>query len=221
MKTTQRPIEGIIPAPISVFDENRSFDYDGFARQIEYLVEGGVNGVFLTGTTAEGAYVTMDERLKAVETVERVAGTRVTIYAVIARAGTHQTLEELKMLAGTAVSYVASVTPYYMPTDQAGIMTHYRTLADESPVPFLLYNIPQNTHNPIQIDTVLELSKHTNIVGIKDSSGDFKGYTHGVLTLRNGFAWIQGEDLLDAPSFALGAPAIVTGLGNVEIAPYV
>src|SRR6056297_2197985 len=173
MKTTQRPIEGIIPAPISVFDENRTFDYDGFARQIEYLVDGGVNGVFLTGTTAEGAYVTMDERLKAVETVERVAGDGVTIYAVIARAGTHQTLEELKTMAGTAVSYVASVTPYYMPTDQEGIITHYRALADASPVPFLLYNIPQNTHNPIHVDTVLELAQHPNIVGIKDSSGDF------------------------------------------------
>ncbi len=221
MKRTERPIEGIIPAPISVFDEERKFDYDGFARQIEYLVNGGVNGVFLTGTTAEGAYVTMDERLKAVETVERIVGEAVTMYAVIARPGTHQTLEELKTLKGTAVAYVASVTPFYMPTDQEGIVTHYRTLADASPVPFMLYNIPQNTHNPIHVDTVLKLADHPNIVGIKDSSGDFKGYTQGILTLRNGFAWVQGEDLLDAPSFAMGAPAIVTGLGNVEIAPYV
>jgi len=221
MKNTTRPIQGIIPASISVFDEERTFDYDGFARQIEYLVEGGVHGLFLTGTTAEGAYLTAEERLRAVETARQIAGDRVTIYAVVARPGTHQAVEELQTLKGTAVSYAAAVTPYYQPTDQREIEIHYRELADASPVPFMLYNIPQNTHNPIEVSTVLNLADHPNVVGIKDSSGDFKSYTHGIVTRRDGFAWVQGEDLLDAPSFVLGAPAIVTGLGNVEIAPYV
>lgn len=221
MNTHTPPIEGIIPAPISVFDENRRFDYDGFARQIEYLVEGGVHGLFLTGTTAEGAYVSAEERLRAAETVHRIGGDRVTIYAVIARPGTHQVVEELATLRGTAVSYAASVTPYYMPTDQQEVIAHYREIAAASPLPFMLYNIPQNTHNWLRIESILELAGDPNILGIKDSSGDFRAFTHGAITLRDGFAWVQGEDLLDAPSFLVGAPAIVTGLGNVEIEPYV
>lgn len=221
MNAKTAPIKGVIPAPISVFNADRSFDYDGFARQIEYLVEGGVHGVFLTGTTAEGAYITAEERLRATETVQRIGGDRVTLYAVVARPGTHQVIEELKALQGTAVAYAAAVTPFYMPVDQSEVKIHYRELAAASPVPFMLYNIPQNTHNWLRIDTVLELAKEKNIVGIKDSSGDFKAFTHGAITLRDGFAWVQGEDLLDAPSFLVGAPAIVTGLGNVEIEPYV
>lgn len=215
------PIEGIIPAPLSVFDAERRFDYDGFARQIEYLADEGVNGVFIGGTTAEGAYLTAEERLKAIDTVARVAGDRLTIYAVVLRPDTGAVITEMEALRGTRVSYAAAVTPFYMGVSQQEVAEHYRLIADACPLPFMLYNIPQNTANWIRIDTVIELSSHPNIVGIKDSAGDFMAFTHGALTVTDGFAWIQGEDRLDAPSFMVGAPGIVTGLGNVDIRPYV
>lgn len=218
---TTRPIKGIIPAPFSVFDAERRFDYDGFARQIEYLTEEGVNGVFVGGTTAEGAYLTAEERLKAIDTVARVAGDGLTIYAVVLRSDTKAVLDEMQALRGSRASYAAAVTPFYMGVSQEEVAVHFRLIADASPLPFLLYNIPQNTANWIRIDTVIELASHPNIVGIKDSAGDFMAFTHGALTVTDGFAWVQGEDRLDAPSFMIGAPAIVTGLGNVDIRPYV
>ena len=215
------PTEGVIPALLSLFDEQRRFDYDGFARHIDYLAGEGAHGVFLAGTTGEGAYLTSEERIKAIETVTRIAGDRVTIYAVVLRPGTPAVIDELQSLKGTEVSYAAAVTPFYMSVSQDEVEAHYREIADNSPLPFLLYNIPQNTANRIEVDTAIRLAQHPNIFGIKDSSGDFLAYTHGILTCKKSFTWIQGEDRLDAPSFMLGARAIVTGLGNVDIRPYV
>ncbi len=221
MSSTQRPIEGVIPAPLSSFDGERNFDYDAFARRIEYLVEEGVHGVFLAGTTAEGAYITAEERSRAADTVRRIAGDAVTIYAVVIRPGTRQVIQELTELKGTPVTTVAAVTPFYMDVDQREVETHYREIADASPLPLMLYNIPQNTKNRLCIETVIRLSDHPNIVGIKDSSGDFMAFVHGMLSVEGGFAWIQGEDRLDAPSLLMGAPGIVTGLGNVNVRPHV
>jgi 4-hydroxy-tetrahydrodipicolinate synthase len=220
MSAQVHSIEGVIPAPVSVFRKDRSFDYDAFSRQIEYLVEGGVNGVFLSGTTAEGVWLTAEERLRAAERVSQVAGDRVTIYAAVVRPGTREVIEELATFRNSPISYAAAVTPFYFPADQAELERHFLAIAEASPVPLMLYNIPQNTHNVLHVDTVLRLANHPNIVGVKDSSGDFKSFVHGLIT-NGAFGWVQGSDLLHAPSLLAGSPAVVTGLGNVEIAPYV
>jgi len=114
------------------------------------------------------------------------------------------------------------VTPYYYSTSQDIIIEHFKKIAHYSPVPLILYNIPQCTHNKIELNTVLELTKEKNIAGIKDSSGDFISFARGVHTsVPESFSWIQGEDYLDGPAFNCGANGIVTGLGNVWIEPYI
>jgi 4-hydroxy-tetrahydrodipicolinate synthase len=85
-----------------------------------------------------------------------------------------------------------------------------------------MYNIPQCTHNRIELETVVNLASENNIQGIKDSSGDFKSFSRGLESpVPENFSWIQGEDLLDGPSLLLGASGLVTGLGNVWIEPYI
>jgi dihydrodipicolinate synthase/N-acetylneuraminate lyase len=117
--------------------------------------------------------------------------------------------------------FIVTVAPYYLGVSQEGILDHFRCIARESPVPVILYNIPQNTHNPISLSTIFELAAVDNIAGIKDSSGDFISFSQGILgNVSDSFAWIQGEDLLEAPSYLLGARGVVTGLGNVSLDPY-
>ena len=221
MNTRHVAINGVIPAPLSMFDSERNFDYDTFARQIDYFASEGADGVFIGGTTAEGAYLTAEERLQAIETVVRTAGDTLQIFAVVLRAATHLVVAELDALSRTPVAAVSAVTPFYYALDQTEIEIHYRAIADRSPLPLVLYNIPQNTKNRLRVETTAKLAAHPNIVGIKDSSGDFMAFSHGLATSGDDFCWIQGEDRLDAPSLLLGARAIVTGLGNVDIRPYI
>lgn len=152
----------------------------------------------------------------------RIANSKVPLYAVCLQSSTDAVVEEVHAMADLGASFVAAVPPYYYPSTQEAILVHFSRIADTSPVPLILYNIPQNTHAPMSVETVLELSNHPNIVGIKDSSGNFASFHRTLMeTDPASFSCIQGEDLLDAASFAVGAPAIVTGLGNVCIEHYV
>lgn len=119
-------------------------------------------------------------------------------------------------MAALEPDYLVAVTPYYYAVSQDAVAEHFRSLARRSPVPLILYNIPQCTHNPIALDTVLELAREENIAGIKDSSGDFVAFCRGLLAdIPKGFSWIMGEDYLDGPAMLSGAHGVVTGLSNV------
>ncbi len=124
-------------------------------------------------------------------------------------------LDELEALAPLEPDFVVAVAPYYYAVPQEAVREHFRAVARRSPVPLILYNIPQCTHNPIALDTVLELAREPNIAGIKDSSGDFVSFCRGMLAGPGPFSWIMGEDYLDGPAMLAGADGIVTGLSNV------
>jgi len=112
--------------------------------------------------------------------------------------------------------------PFYFAASQREIILHFEKIAKQSPFSVIAYNIPQCTHNKMDYNTMLEISSMEKVVGLKDSSGDF--ITFSRVVRRRGkreFAWIQGEDSLDAESLILGASGVVTGLGNVWIEPYV
>jgi len=222
MAKSTSPIEGIIPAVMTPLKEDGSVDMAALEAHIAYLVGAGVDGLFIGGTTAEGALLTAEERKEAFKLAKEVCGGKVTLYAVILRPHTEEVIAELNDFVSLDPAYAAAVTPFYYTVPQETIVDHYTRIGDASDVPVMLYNIPQNTHNPISLETVLSLSEHPNIVGIKDSSGAFPAFTQGMLTpTASDFAWIQGEDLLDAASLLFGAPGVVTGLGNVWIEPYV
>lgn len=222
MTEQKNRIEGVIPAVMTPLTEGGSIDMGALEAQVGYLVESGVDGLFIGGTTAEGALLTAEERKAAFRLAKEVAGGKVTLYVVILRPHTEEVISELRDFVSLEPAYAATVTPYYYGVSQETIIDHYTRIADASDVPFMLYNIPQNTHNPIALSSVLSLAEHPNIVGIKDSSGQFTAFSQGLLSpVKGEFAWIQGDDILDAASLLFGAPGLVTGLGNVWIEPYV
>ncbi len=214
------PIEGVIPAVLTPLSSSGEIDERLLARQIEYFCGQNVHGLFIGGTTAEGPYLTEAERTEIFGLAKRIAGATQTLYLTLLRPHTRQVIEEAKRAESLEPHFIASVPPFYYGVTQQCIIDHFVELADTASVPVVLYNIPQNTYNPMKLDTVLQLARHPNIAGIKDSSGAFVTFSHGLLHADDGFAWIQGEDLLDAPSLQFGAPALVTGLGNVWVEPY-
>ncbi len=222
MTAKEKPrLKGVIPAIISPMDEQGKIDFDLLEKQAAYLSEAGVHGFFVGGTTAEGAYLSTEEKGEIFKVVRQVIKADQFLCAAYIRPSTTAVLEQMRALEATEPDYVVAVTPYYLAMRQQDILQHFRRVAAAAPAPLILYNIPGNTHNPVALETVLQLAQEKNIVGIKDSTGNFLDFSRGVLgESPEGFIWIQGEDYLDGPSLMTGCHGIVTGLGNARIEPY-
>jgi 4-hydroxy-tetrahydrodipicolinate synthase len=223
MTAKEKPqLRGVIPAIITPMDEQGKIDFDLLEKHAAYLSEAGVHGFFIGGTTAEGAYLSTEEKGEIFKVVRRVTEGRQFLCAAYIQPSTAAVLEQMRALEATEPDYIVAVTPYYLAMRQEDILQHFHRVAAAAPAPLILYNIPGNTHNPIALETVLQLAQEKNIVGIKDSTGNFVDFSRGVLgESPEGFLWIQGEDYLDGPSLMVGCHGIVTGLGNARIEPYV
>ncbi len=220
--TTKQNIRGIIPATIFCCDDRGKLSSELLERHLTYLIEAGVDGIFVNGTTGEGAVLSIEEKTEVMRQTARIGDGRVPLYGVCLQPSTDAVVEEIRVMADLGASFASAVPPYYYLPSQEAIMVHFTRIADSSPIPVILYNIPQNTHSPMTVDTVVALSKHPNIVGIKDSSGNFADFNRMLLaTDPSEFACVQGEDLLDGASFAIGASGVVTGLGNIRIEHYI
>lgn len=222
MAASKLNIHGIIPALIHCNDGEGALSQRILERQLGYLLEGGIHGLYLNGSTGEGAVLSTDEKAQVLRMTRTIVGDRVPLYAVCLQPSTEAVVEEIKVMADIGASCVAAVTPYYYSAPQEALIAHFTRIADASPLPLMLYNIPQNTHCPMEVETVVTLSAHPNIVGLKDSSGDFTRFLRILLsTDPSSFVCVQGSDLLDSASLVAGARGAVTGLGNVSVEHYV
>jgi 4-hydroxy-tetrahydrodipicolinate synthase len=214
-------LQGVIPAIITPLDKRGEMDTDALARQTTYLSRAGVHGFFVGGTTAEGAYLSTEEIRTAFSVVRQASEGRQFLCLASLRASTAMVREEVAALADREPDYMVIIAPYYLEASQTDILHHFKEILRVSPAPVIVYNIPSTTHNPISLEAVLALAREPEIAGTKDSSGDFRSFSRGVLgSSRSDFAWIQGDDYLDGPSLQVGAHGLVTGLGNVRIDDY-
>ena len=218
----KKKLEGVIPALILPVNEKGKIDFKLLEKQATYLISAGVNGLFINGTTGEGAWLTTDEKVEAFKVAKEMSEGKVFLCAACIQPSTEIVINEIKAFEKLEPDYIVAVTPYYYSVSQNVIIEHFKKIAQYSSIPLIIYNIPQCTHNKIELSTILKLAQEENIAGVKDSSGDFISFTRGVYTsVPESFSWIQGEDYLDGPAFNCGANGIVTGLGNVWIEPYI
>jgi 4-hydroxy-tetrahydrodipicolinate synthase len=218
----KRSFEGIIPALITPIGEREKVEYTILEKQVSYLCSYDIHGLFVSGTTGEGPYLSRDEKIQVLKLVREVVENKIAICAACIQPSTRMVIDEIGALEHLEPDYIVAVTPYYYSVSQKQIVEHYREIARRSPFPVIVYNIPQHTNNQIELQTILDISVLENIIGIKDSSGNFSTFTRGIMECKSkNFSWIQGEDSLDGFSLLTGACGIVTGLGNVWIEPYV
>ena len=218
----KKKLEGIIPALILPLEENGEINFNFLKKQVNYLSSAGVNGVFVNGTTGEGGWLTIEEKAKIFKLVKEMSEEKIFLCAACLQPSTEMVINEIKAFEKLKPDYIVAVTPYYYSVSQNVIIEHFKKIAQYSSLPLIVYNIPQCTHNKIELSTVLKLAQEENIAGVKDSSGDFVSFTRGVYTpVPESFSWIQGEDYLDGSAFNCGANGVVTGLGNVWIEPYI
>ncbi len=157
---------GVGVALVTPFDQNHEIDYDGLRRLIAFTSENGVDYLVVQGTTGETSTTTGQEKADLLKFTKENNTKNLPIVYGLGGNNTKAVLETIKNTDFENVSAILSVCPYYNKPSQAGLIAHFTAIADASPVPVLLYNVPGRTVTHLQIATVLELAQHPNIIGI-------------------------------------------------------
>jgi 4-hydroxy-2-oxoglutarate aldolase len=168
--------KGIIPPMVTPFDEKGAVRYDAFERNIDKYIEAGIEGYLVLGSNGESVYLEHAEKLRLIEAARKRVPSSMTLLAGTGVESTQATIALTKEAADRGVDAVLIKNPFYFKPQMTSdvYFAHYTAVADASPVPVIIYNVPVFTGIPLQSRLVIELSKHPNIRGVKDSSGDVK-----------------------------------------------
>lgn len=202
-------------ATVTPMHEDGSVNWEEYARFIEWQIENGTDSIIVCGTTGESATLSDEEHVESIRFVkEKVAG-RVP---VIAGAGSNDTSYAIKLAKEAAeigVDGLLLVTPYYNKTSQRGLIAHYNAIADATDLPIILYSVPSRTGVNILPATCKELSKHPNIVAIKEASGNMEQVAKIKALCGDDLDIYSGEDSLIVPMMSLGGLGVISVMSNV------
>ena len=199
-------------ALVTPFLEDGSVDWESLQRLLLHVAP-HVQYLVVNGTTAESATLSHAEQEAVLHYVLENRQAQVPVVFGLGGNNTASIIERAKNLP-KGVDAILSVTPYYNKPSQAGIMAHYRALADACPVPVVLYNVPGRTSVNLSADSTLALAEHPNIIGIKEASGDMEQCMRIIAEAPKGFALISGDDLLTTPLISVGAIGVISVLAN-------
>ena len=213
----QNPFGQVLVALVTPFTADGEVDWPATERHIDSVITAGADGVVVSGTTGETSTLTDPEKLRLVEVARDVSGGRAKI---IQGGGSNETAHaiELYKKSAHAADGVMIVTPYYNKPTQAGLLTHFRMVADATDLPVILYDIPGRTGVPIRYETILRAAKHPNIAAIKDAKGDFSEVSR-VLN-QTDLLYFSGDDANVLPHLSIGASGLIGVTANIAAAPY-
>jgi 4-hydroxy-tetrahydrodipicolinate synthase len=213
----EKQFAGIIPPMLTPLTAEETIDGPAVKRFVDFLIAGGVHALFILGSMGEGAYLRPAVRREMAEaTVEAAAG-RVPVIAGVLEAGTARVVEELQRLSIPGIAAYVVTTPYYYGGfTPAELRSHFHRVAEATDRPILAYNIPPNTHVSMKAELMLQLADLPNVIGVKDSGGDW--FEDQLLLLRQrpaGFLVFQGNQIYSGVSLLAGADGLVPGHANV------
>ena len=201
-------------ALVTPFLEDQTIDFDSLKRLIDHVITGGVDYLVLLGTTGESATLTALEKAQVLKASVEYNKGRVPLMLGLGGNATQKLIDEIEQTDFYGVAGILSVSPYYNKPTQEGIIAHYRALADASPVPIVLYNIPGRTMSNLTSSTTLALSHHPNIVGIKEASGNLEQCMQIAASMPKDFLLLSGDDLLTKPILSFGGSGVISVLAN-------
>lgn len=200
----------IMTAMVTPFGKDGNVDYELLKKLIDHLLSTGTDGILVSGTTGEGPTLTEEEKIELIEkTVEYVAG-RVPVVAGTGSNNTKATIGYTNKVAKIdGVDAALVVVPYYNKPDQAGMIAHFTAVADNVNLPIVMYNIPGRTGVTMEVKTIAELSKHQNIIGIKDCTG-IVNMAEIVANTPDDFLAFTGEDADALAARNVGAQGVIS-----------
>jgi 4-hydroxy-tetrahydrodipicolinate synthase len=209
------PFSGAAAALVTPFREDLSVNYDLFETLIEHQLENGTAAVVVCGTTGEGATLTVKERTDLFRCAAAKVTGRVPVICGVGSNSTSFCLETAKTAESCGADFHLIVTPYYNKTSQQGLIRHYYTLADALTKPVIVYNVPSRTGMNITPATYSALSKHDNIVAVKEADPDIGKLTQSIAQCGDALTFYSGNDDLSAAACAVGCKGTISVLSNV------
>ena len=213
MNNSNRPFGTVLTAMITPFTKDDKVDIEGAARLAKYLVELGNDGIVVNGTTGESATTTEIEKNQVLKAVLEEVGSKAKVVAGVGSNDTAHTVGLAKDAAKLGAHGVLVVTPYYNKPTQAGVYAHFKTVADATDLPLMMYDIPGRAGIPIETETLLRLSEHPRIVANKDAKNNLEAASKVIK--ETNLAWYSGEDALNLPLLSIGAIGFVSVCGHL------
>ncbi|MBR3325134.1 MAG: 4-hydroxy-tetrahydrodipicolinate synthase [Clostridia bacterium] len=198
------------------FDKNNEVNYEIFGKMIEDQIKNDVDSLIVCGTTGESSTMTEQERKEAIKFVVEKSNGRVPVIAGTGSNNTKSAVEMTKYAESIGCDGALVVTPYYNKTTQLGLIEHYKTIANETKLPIVMYSVKSRTGVNIEPETAKELSKVENIVAIKEASGDLSQIAKIINLCEDNLSIYSGNDDQVIPILSLGGIGVISVLSNIE-----
>lgn len=208
-------IRGSVVALITPFNEDGSVNFKRLRELIDWHVEEKTNAILVLGTTAETPTLTLSEEEEIVRIAVDQAKGRIPIFAGSGTNNTMATVEQSIKFEKMGVDGLLVITPYYNKSNEAGMVKHFYQVADAVNTPILVYNVPGRTGVCISYNALAEVSKHKNIVGIKEASGDMSLVCKFSKLINDGFNIYSGNDDINVPLLSMGGAGVISVLANM------
>ena len=203
-----RPFGRVLTAMITPFTPDGALDVDGAQRLATHLVdEGGNDGLVISGTTGESPTTTDEEKDRLLRAVVEAVGDRAAVVAGVGTNDTAHTVHLAQAAEKAGAQGLLVVSPYYSKPPQAGLLAHFRAVADSSGLPCMLYDIPGRTGVPIETETLVALAEHPRIAAVKDAKGDLEASAW--VLARTDLAYYSGDDKMTLPLLSIGGIGVV------------
>lgn len=207
-------LKGVGVALVTPFTEEGTIDYIALRSLLEYTAKGGVDYYVVSGTTGESVTTTPEEKEALLKFVRENNPKSLPIVYGLGGNNTQAILHDLSTVDLEGVDAILSVSPAYCLPTQEGIIRHYQALADASPKPIILYNVPGRTGSNLTAQTTLKLAEHPNIIGTKDASKDLVQCMQIARSKPEDFLLISGDDMLTVPIISIGGAGVISVLAN-------
>ncbi len=207
------PFKGTGVALVTPFKADFSVDYDALKNLVHLQIQGGTDFLVVQGTTGESPTLSKDEKLKVLETVQEANQGKLKIVYGVGGNDTIAVGNNLKSLP-TGIDGILSVSPYYNKPIQKGVIAHYSYIAECTDLPIILYNVPGRTGSNMTAETTLELSAISNIVAMKEASGNMEQIMEIIRSKPAGFDLLSGDDAITLPLIAAGADGVISVVAN-------
>lgn len=208
-----KKLKGVGVALITPFDANLNVDYKSLENLVKSVSE-HVDFLVVNGTSSEASTLSLDEKNNILTFVKKLNNGKLPIVYGIGANDTQYVLDLIDKTDFKGVDAVLTVSPYYNKPSQRGILAHYMAVADKSPAPIILYNVPGRTGSMVEATTTIKLSSHPNIIGIKEASADFDTFMKIQKHTPDDFLLISGDDMLTMPMITLGGVGVISVLAN-------
>jgi 4-hydroxy-tetrahydrodipicolinate synthase len=206
--------QGTGVALVTPFEKDGSIAFEALQKLVKHTIDGGVDFLVALGTTSEAPAMNEKEKEQVVNTILEASSGRCPVMLGVGGNNTQAILDQLDKGISKDISGILSVIPYYNKPQQNGLIAHFTAIADKSPVPVILYNVPGRTGTNMTAKTCIELANHQNIIGVKEASGDLQQIMTIIQNKPDDFAVLSGDDALTFPLIALGAAGVISVAAN-------